>query len=525
MSQKTTKIFSLYKALLGLLIIFLCFSWLSLRKGGSGRSGIQVTSNKEAEVEVNGTRVGNTPYYDESQQSGTAEIKVTEKVSGQTWKDRVNLVSGTLVTVHRDFAENEASSSGYILSFEKLEPSSGARIRFESDPENTTVSLDGKPQGFAPLMMEVDEEPHTYTFTHTSFEDKEIRAQAKNGYLLNMIFTMGSSKKVTYYAELARFSTSGDMRFYWYDIAKKQRVKPDDEYSWFFALPTKVPANENATDDWVKYIEDNKTAVFKITGTREPDDCDYYGPDHCIQSVNIDKIEVEEVLSKISWNIGSNEVLFKQKTATGKDVNVFTIKKSAYPKLFENLDYNKISVFPFNVNNKELYLVKNTYWQAAGDTLEYALIVDISAKKTIVYETNDQNIQGWFHNIYVREDGDLESWFVYGSHDSCRDCGYLVSEFLKYDDKKGFVSNNKNHVDEFKKVMAEINEYNSCSVVPGGKLVSFEEIKKQFGENFRCRPSDSGIGDKYLGSSPKEYFELKDKITKILGGEELSLLK
>lgn len=524
MSQKTTKIFSPYKALLGLLIIILCFSWLSLRKGGSGRSGIQITSNKEAEVEINGTGVGNTPYYDESQQPGATEVKVTEKVSGQAWKDQVNLVSGTLVTVHQDFAEDEASSSGYILSFEKLEASSGARIRFESDPENTTVSLDGKPQGFAPLVMEVDEDPHTYTFTHTSYEDKEIQAQAKNGYLLNMKFTMGSSKKVTYYAELARFSTSGDMRFYWYDIAKKQRINPNDEYSWFFALPTKVPADEKATNDWVKYIEDNKTAVFKITGTREADDCGYYGPDHCIQSVNIDKIEVEDVLNNISWNIGSSEVLFKQKTATGKDVSVFTIKKSVYPKLFVNLDFNEISITPFRANEKTFYLIKNSYYQAAGDTLEYAMVVDTSLKK-VLFETNNKNIQGWFHNIYAREDGDLESWFVYGSHDYCRDCGYHVSEFLKYDDEKGFVSNNKNHVEEFKKVMAEINEDNGCSVVPGGKLVPFEDIKKQYGENYRCRPSDSGIGDKYLGSSPKEYFELKDKITKIIGGEELSLLK
>lgn len=100
------------------------------------------------------------------------------------------------------------------------------------------------------------------------------------------------NEKVEYYAELKRFSTSGDMRFYWYDMDKKQRIKPDDEYSWFFALPTKVPSDEKATADWVKYIDDNKNAVFKISGTREPDDCDYYGPDHCIQSVNIESIEI-----------------------------------------------------------------------------------------------------------------------------------------------------------------------------------------------------------------------------------------
>lgn len=98
--------------------------------------------------------------------------------------------------------------------------------------------------------------------------------------------------KVTYHAELKRFSTSGDMRFYWYDLRKNQRVNPDDEYSWFFALPPDVPYSDKATDKWVKFIEANKTSIFKIIGRREPDDCGYYGADHCIQSINIEDIEI-----------------------------------------------------------------------------------------------------------------------------------------------------------------------------------------------------------------------------------------
>lgn len=292
MSQKTKKIFSPFKALLGFLIILLCFSWLSIRNTKTELSGIQITTNNDANVEINGVSIARAPYYDENLNPGSLEVGVTEIKSGQTWKDQVNLVAGTLTTVHRDFAGNESSSSGYILSFEKLEASSGARIKFVSVPENATVSLDGKPQGFTPLEMKVDEAPHIYTFTHTGYEDKIIHAVAKNGYLLNMTFTMGSTNKVTYFAGLKRFSTSGDMRFYWYDVAKKQRINPDDEYSWFFALPTKVPYDEKATEDWVKFIEENKTAVFKITGTRIPNDCGYYGPDHCIKSVNIDTIEI-----------------------------------------------------------------------------------------------------------------------------------------------------------------------------------------------------------------------------------------
>ncbi len=86
--------------------------------------------------------------------------------------------------------------------------------------------------------------------------------------------------RVTYYATLARFSGSGDMRFRW-----------RNSNDWFFALPKDVPFDEAATDRWVNFIADNAGALFKITGTREENDCSYYTqPMRCIVSVNIDKI-------------------------------------------------------------------------------------------------------------------------------------------------------------------------------------------------------------------------------------------
>lgn len=98
--------------------------------------------------------------------------------------------------------------------------------------------------------------------------------------------------KVNYYAKVKRVSTSGDIRFYWYDTELKQIKNPDDQYSWFFALPKDIPNDNESTDKWVKFIEDNKDFVFKITGIKESDDCDYYGPDHCIENIDIKKIEV-----------------------------------------------------------------------------------------------------------------------------------------------------------------------------------------------------------------------------------------
>lgn len=97
---------------------------------------------------------------------------------------------------------------------------------------------------------------------------------------------------ITYEAKIKSWSTSGDIRFYWYDVKTNKIINPEDQFSWFFAIPSLVSNDEKTTDNWVKFIEENKNAVFKITGTRLNDDCGYYDPDHCIENIDIKKIKV-----------------------------------------------------------------------------------------------------------------------------------------------------------------------------------------------------------------------------------------
>lgn len=98
--------------------------------------------------------------------------------------------------------------------------------------------------------------------------------------------------KVVYYAKLKQISTSGDARFFWYDTESKEIVDPDNQYSWFFAMPVGVPDDLTTTTNWVSYLEDNSDSVFKITGTKSKADCDYYDKDHCIEDIDISSIEI-----------------------------------------------------------------------------------------------------------------------------------------------------------------------------------------------------------------------------------------
>lgn len=101
-----------------------------------------------------------------------------------------------------------------------------------------------------------------------------------------------SGIQVEYTAVVKNISTSGDTRFYWYDIESKTIINPNDEHNWFFALPENVPEDKLATEKWVDLIMSNQVSVFKITGTRAEDDCEYYGPENCVQNIAVEKIKI-----------------------------------------------------------------------------------------------------------------------------------------------------------------------------------------------------------------------------------------
>lgn len=228
--------------------------------------------------------------------------------------------------------------------------------------------------------------------------------------------------------------------------------------------------------------------------------------------------------NNITWLIGNNQIVFQWKTPPpGSDSSdIVTIKATDYPELFSNLDYNVIKVTPFKVGESILYLISNVYYQAAGYTLHHAIVVDIWRNGAVQYETNQYNIQGAFHTLSVAGNAELVSTFLYGSYDYCRSCGYLLKEFLAFVPHKGFISSNVAHKKEFEEMLANVEKNNHCAAVAGGRQVTFEDIKKQYGENYRCQSSQKDM--KMSGTSPKEYFALKAKITKILSGEEVSLL-
>jgi len=156
------------------------------------KAGIQVTAHPDANVIVNGESVGKTPYYAENKAPGAYTIQMTAVDSGQSWEGKVNLLGGTLTTVHREFGDTQDKSHSYTLSFEKLSNNKASAVNIVSLPANATVSIDGKPQGFTPLSLDIESGPHVFTFTAPGFQDKIVNAAVQPGLRLLLSFTMSA---------------------------------------------------------------------------------------------------------------------------------------------------------------------------------------------------------------------------------------------------------------------------------------------------------------------------------------------
>lgn len=154
----------------------------------SQKSGLQVTSNPQATVLLDGQSLGITPIQEEGIKSGTYTIKlVPSDNSLQPWETQITLVPGVLTVIDRKLAASLDQSHGYSLSFEKLQSSNQSRLAITTIPDSVTVTVDGNPQGFTPVSLDtLTEGEHTILLTSPGFEDKTIRARTVAGYSLTI---------------------------------------------------------------------------------------------------------------------------------------------------------------------------------------------------------------------------------------------------------------------------------------------------------------------------------------------------
>lgn len=95
---------------------------------------------------------------------------------------------------------------------------------------------------------------------------------------------------VVRYGVIRTNSTSGELRLSYYNIKQKKVLNNWQRYPWFFATPENIEDLDGIKNQY-DYVESHSGAIFKITGIKDSDDCEYYGNGICLESIVIKQIE------------------------------------------------------------------------------------------------------------------------------------------------------------------------------------------------------------------------------------------
>lgn len=159
-------------------------------------SGLSVLSSPEgAEVFLNGSQVGKTPYEDKSLDSKDYTVRLQK--DHLSWEGKVRLVAGTLTVVSRELAKDAASQAGETLTLNQ-----GHGLTVISHPGESEVEVDGKAYGKTPLTVSISSGEHTIEVSHPNYFKRSIRASLPDGYNLTISLDLAISE-----ADLSTIST------------------------------------------------------------------------------------------------------------------------------------------------------------------------------------------------------------------------------------------------------------------------------------------------------------------------------
>ena len=152
-------------------------------------AGLKIDATPSALVFVDNIQLGQTPI-EKIFKAGEATIKLVptgSTTSLSTYQTKVRLTSNTYTVIKRQFGDSDITSSGEVVN---LEPQSGKIASLAivtSSPDSASVSLDGQPQGFTPLLIpSIPAGDHKILLTAPGFAQYTVDAKAILGYKLNV---------------------------------------------------------------------------------------------------------------------------------------------------------------------------------------------------------------------------------------------------------------------------------------------------------------------------------------------------
>jgi hypothetical protein len=159
-------------------------------KSSPAQSGIFIDTEPQSIVYIDKVKAGMTPYRSKMLAGSITVQLVPISDLNNSWTTKLTLVPGVETVIKRNFGQDEAKSTGEVLSYEKTldkKPS----LTVVSVPDRAQVILDGEIKGVTPLSLEtVYEGEHKIIISQPGFEDREIGAKTRSGYKLMIVATL-----------------------------------------------------------------------------------------------------------------------------------------------------------------------------------------------------------------------------------------------------------------------------------------------------------------------------------------------
>jgi hypothetical protein len=168
-------------------------------------AGLLIQTTPSATVIIDGIQAGRTPY-EITRKPATLVIKlVPDKTDKElkSYETRISLSSGIKTIINREFGETDETSSGNIISFEKI-VNNEAEIAVISIPDEASVAIDGQVRGFAPYKTSsfassayktssITQGEHQLTVSKTGYIEKTLSIKTLNGYKLTLSIQLAAS--------------------------------------------------------------------------------------------------------------------------------------------------------------------------------------------------------------------------------------------------------------------------------------------------------------------------------------------
>lgn len=158
-------------------------------------AGLVISSTPTSTVFLNDENQGETPFQQSQLKPGTYILKLVPTGSSNfaSYETKLDLTSGTSTVISRSFAESELDASGYTLSLVQESPDETS-LSIISDPDLTSITLDGTPRGFTPLSrLSVPPGPHTLLISSPGYQTQELTVTTMKGYNLIVNFKLAAS--------------------------------------------------------------------------------------------------------------------------------------------------------------------------------------------------------------------------------------------------------------------------------------------------------------------------------------------